>query len=145
MEPMRIEQVEARRIAAARGAFTRETLPSIFIALLDKVWATIREQPAVQHGHNVALYDGTSALTAGVEVDATFEPRGDVVLAATPAGRVATTTHVGPVADIGRTYAALDAWCRESGVTRTGVSWEVYGDWEEDESLFRTDLYYLLA
>jgi hypothetical protein len=35
-------------------------------------------------------------------------------------------------------------WCRHHGRQISMPYWEVYGDWEEDPSKLRTDVYYLL-
>jgi hypothetical protein len=41
-------------------------------------------------------------------------------------------------------YASLSRWCESHARRATGVSWEVYGDWEDDPRKRRTDLFYLL-
>jgi hypothetical protein len=41
-------------------------------------------------------------------------------------------------------YAALEQWFRETGRRPAGVSWEVYGDWDDDPAKRRTDVYFLL-
>ena len=41
-------------------------------------------------------------------------------------------------------YAALTQWCADSKRRTAGVSWEVYGDWEDDPAKRRTDIYFLL-
>ncbi|HZP57974.1 MAG TPA: GyrI-like domain-containing protein [Dehalococcoidia bacterium] len=109
------------------------------------MWAALRAQPNVRRGHNVAIYHNGRTMTVGVQIDAAaFQPRAGVTLSATPAGRAATATHIGPYAEMRRTNDAIIAWCREAGLQLSGPSWEVYGDWEEDESNARTDVYYLL-
>jgi effector-binding domain-containing protein len=112
---------------------------------LDKVYAFLNERQIGGRGCNVVIYEGDSTMIAGVEISGAFEPSGEVIAAATPAGRVATATHVGPYNQMGRTNEAILVFCRESGLQPAGTSWEVYGDWEEDESKLRTDVFYLLA
>lgn len=41
-------------------------------------------------------------------------------------------------------YAALEQWCKDNGRRPAGVSWEVYGDWDDDPVRRRTDVYFLL-
>ena len=43
-----------------------------------------------------------------------------------------------------RAYAALDRWLADHGRRPAGVSWEIYGDWEDDPAKRRTDVYFLL-
>jgi hypothetical protein len=42
-------------------------------------------------------------------------------------------------------YEALDQWCAANGRRQAGVSWEVYGDWDDDPAKRRTDIYKLLS
>ena len=42
-------------------------------------------------------------------------------------------------------YAALDEWVRSHGEPSARVSWEVYGDWQQDPNKLRTDIYYQLT
>ena len=48
-------------------------------------------------------------------------------------------------ADLASAYAALDRWCEDTGRRPAGVSWQVYGDWEEDPAKRRTDVFFLLG
>jgi effector-binding domain-containing protein len=54
-------------------------------------------------------------------------------------------THYGEYADLASAYAALDRWCEDTGRRPVGVSWEVYGDREEDPAKRRTDVFFLLG
>jgi effector-binding domain-containing protein len=139
-----IQNVRARRLAAIRAAYARPELSSVLIASLDKVYAFLNERQIGGRGCNVVVYDGPGSMLAGVEIAGAFEPAGEVIAYATPAGRVATAQHVGPYREMGRTNEAIVAYCREAGLRLAGVSWEVYGDWEEDETKLLTDVFYLL-
>ena len=145
MTEVRVEEAEARRLAAVRGSYTRPTLSTVMISLLDKVYAFLNERQIGGRGCNVVIYDGPSTMVAGVEIAGPFEPAREVIAAETPAGRVVTAQHVGRYQEMGRTYDAIQMWLKESGERETGVSWEVYGDWEEDESKLLTDIYFQLA
>lgn len=145
MTEVSIQDVQPRPLAAVRATYERPELSTVLIASLDKVYAFLNERQIGGRGCNVVIYDGAGSMIAGVEMATAFQPGGDVVLAATPAGRVATATHVGPYREMMRTNDAIVAYCRESGLKLTGVSWEVYGDWDEDESKVLTDVFYLLA
>lgn len=145
MTEVSIQDVQSRPLAAVRATYERPELSTVLIASLDKVYAFLNERQIGGRGCNVVIYDGPASMIAGVEMATAFQPEGDVVLAATPAGQVATATHVGPYHEMMRTNDAIVAHCRDSGHKLAGVSWEVYGDWDEDESKLLTDVFYLLA
>lgn len=63
----------------------------------------------------------------------------------TTAGEVATVAHFGEYSAMDGAYAALDQWCSANGRRQAGVSWEVYGDWDDDPAKRRTDIYKLLS
>jgi GyrI-like small molecule binding protein len=143
-----LQHVEPRQLAAASGEVSdRAQIGRIMIGLLDQVWPVLRGQGATT-GHNVVLYKGTSGgrlrMDAGVEVSGGFKPTDVVRPVSTPAGEVATVTHWGDYTAMRPAYAALEEWCRANQRRTTGVSWEVYGDWFEDSSRVRTDIFFLL-
>jgi effector-binding domain-containing protein len=63
----------------------------------------------------------------------------------TPSGEAATTLHVGPYDRLGEAHAAIDRWRAEHGREYAGVSWETYGDWNDDPTQLTTRVSYLLA
>jgi len=144
---VRTESASPRALAAVRAQTTRQQLGTDIVLLLDLVWPVLREQ-GVSTGHNVVVYYGGEAgrltIEAGVEALTDFTDRGQVRHAATPPGEVAVATHYGEYSDLASAYAALDLWCRDTGRRPAGVSWEVYGDWEEDPAKRRTDVFFLL-
>ena len=145
MPSVRLERTEARPIAAVRRSSFRQALGRDIIESLDTVWPVLRAQQVIA-GHNVVVYHGgLEDLEIGVEVLSPFEETAEVRLSATPAGEVAVATHWGDYAAMMPAYAALERWFEESGRRRTGVSWEVYGDWAEEPSERRTDIYFLIS
>lgn len=138
---MSIVPVAPRVLAAVTVRTSRETLARDMLAALDRVWAFLRARPELRRDHNVVIYDGHWNMTAGVEVLDRFEPADDIERRETPGGRAVTAAHIGPYGELGRTYEALDAWIRASSNRTTGVTWEVYGDWEADPARLRTDLF----
>src|SRR5260370_4836821 len=97
-------------------------------------------------GHNVVIYRGNPAALAvdvGVEVFAGFTGHGEIKPVSTPSGEVATTAHFGEYSEMAPAYAALEQWWNGNGRRPAGVSWEVYGDWEDDPAKLRTDIYFL--
>jgi effector-binding domain-containing protein len=137
--------VEAGRIAAVRERVTPADIGSRFGPALDQVWQFVRDA-GLATGHNVFLYDDANPglIEFGVQVGAKFED-GDVVVGSeTPAGTIASTTHVGPYSELGAAHTAVRAWCHEEGRTMAGPFWEIYGDWDDDPTKLTTEVCYLL-
>ncbi len=134
---------------AVREAGTQPSeLSATIRRLLDPVWAFLRPSDLVP-GHNVVLYrpdpQGTGGMwvEVGVQVDRPFDDADapdDVRCRELPAALVARAVHVGPYQRLGEAHGAVVAWCREHGHERTGVSWEIYGDWNEDMELLETEV-----
>jgi effector-binding domain-containing protein len=122
-------------------------IPSRFGANLDRVWQFVRDARFVTN-HNVFVYhwdDGDPPLIEfGVQVDRAFDGNGDIVCSHTPAGSVATATHIGPYDRLGVTHEAVQRWCREHGYATAATNWEVYGDWDDDPAKLETVIYQLL-
>jgi effector-binding domain-containing protein len=143
---VRTEQAGPRRLAAIRATTTHQRLTSDIFRLLDMVWPALREQ-GVRTGHNVVIYRGSPQaliIDAGVEVFSEFTERGEMRSIETPSGEVATTAHFGDYAKMAPAYTALENWQAANGRQSAGVSWEVYGDWDDDPAKVRTDIYFLL-
>ena len=144
---VRTKHAAARPLAAIHATTTKPQLGADIVRLLDKIWPVLREQ-GIRTGHNVVIYhsgDGHSLdVDVGVEAFTDFTDHVDVRRTSTPSGDVATTAHFGDYSEMAPAYAALEQWCNANGRQRTGVSWEVYGDWDDDPVKRRTDLYFLL-
>jgi hypothetical protein len=147
------EHVAARPIAAISTTASPDRLGSAIIGTLDKIWPVLRGR-RVRTGHNVVIYrgraDGQLIIDVGVEVfgDEVFGDAatdGDLTLIATPSGEAATIAHFGEYSEMEPAYAALERWCASNQRDRTGVNWEVYGDWEDEPAKRRTDIYFGLA
>jgi len=130
-------------------AQTKGDLPQTIIGSLDKVWAYLRTANA-NAGHNVVVYrhcdpdSGVMDIDVGVLVDAPLAGDGMVVPASTPAGTVVATTHIGPYDKLGEASAALHDYCKQNGHPIVGPTWEEYGDWVNDPSQLRTDVFALV-
>ena len=137
--------VEAGRIAAVRERVTPADIGSRFGPALDQVWQFVRDA-GLTTGHNVFLYDDANPglIEFGVQVTAEFEDGDVVVCSETPAGTIATTTHVGPYDELGAAHSAVRAWCHDEGRAIAGPFWEIYGDWNEDPTKLETEVCYLL-
>lgn len=131
----------------------RQASPSDLAALVPEccgiVWQAVKAQKAAA-GRHVALYwDGSIRLEVGVELLGLFVDDGEVVQSATPAGTVASVTHLGPYGGLGAAHDTVRRWCEAQGHRLAGPSWEIYGhwrpEWDADPSAIRTDVCYLIA
>lgn len=134
-----------RRIAAVPATTTWAEFPTLWRGLLDQVWAVLRSDPEVAHGHNIFHYlDATPRVEIGVEVFATFRPAGNVVESIVPGGEVATNTSRS-YGGLGEAHRAVRDWCAEHGRALAGPYWEIYGDPDEATGAVAIEVCYLLA
>ena len=125
-------------------------VPTTFRRYLDQVYAAARAGAVQLDGQNVFVYRDTldrpteADVAFGVGIAAPFVAAGAVEPTPLPVGEVATTTHWGSYAKLGTAHGAVIAWCQSHEPRRTGVRWEVYGHWTEDETQLRTDVFHLL-
>ena len=145
--PVRTGQAGAHVLAAVRATTTRQHLGADIVRLLDMIWPVLRAEGA-RTGHNVVVYyggqGGTLDIGVGVEVFTDFAGHGEIQRISTPSGEAAATTHYGEYSEMGAAYAALEQWCTSNGRQLAGVSWEVYGDWDDDPAKVQTDVFFLL-
>jgi hypothetical protein len=141
---VRTEEAAPRRLAAIRSVTTRQDMSRNISRSLGSIWPAVREQ-GVRFGHNVFVYrdgePGTMIVELGVEVPGDFTERGEIKIAQTPSGEVATATYLRRRlhAD-GPGLRSLEQWCASNGRRPAGVNWEVYGDPAEDPAQTRTDI-----
>jgi effector-binding domain-containing protein len=143
-----VVEVTAQRMVAA-PATEQGDVGRVIMPLFDRVWAFLG-QSELRRGHNVVVYRslqpaGFEIVEAGVQVY--DEPAGlpdGLVESRTPAGKAARALHVGPYSGLAAAAGELARWCTDNGHTTTGLSWEVYGDWNDDESKLETEIYFLL-
>jgi effector-binding domain-containing protein len=140
-----------RLLAAVRRTVRLGEVGGAWRPALDRVWHFLRARPGLYaDGHNVFLYrhpaDRQAALDIwfGVEIANAFDPMEDIVCVETPDGEAVSSVHVGPYAGLRATHEAIHAWAAAAGREFAGWSWEIYGDWTEDESRLETTVAYLL-
>jgi effector-binding domain-containing protein len=142
---VRVEQVDPTITAVVRRRARQDELATVVPQACGEVWQFIRSAQLPNPGRHLALYlDGAINLEVGAEVSQPFSGDGQVVCSSTPAGTVATTTHLGPYNRLHEAHGAVLKWCSDHGHALAGPSWEVYGHWTDDPSQLRTDVYYLL-
>jgi effector-binding domain-containing protein len=141
---MEIVDLEPTTIARVRMSSSANTVARDIRAALDKVWEVIRSGHVVA-GHNVAVYHGGFGdVEFGVQVAEAFAPVGNIEPATSPSGPAAHEVHRGPYSELGSAHARLREWAVAEHHDLSHVVVEVYGDWTEDESELRTDLFHML-
>jgi effector-binding domain-containing protein len=145
------EQTHSKSIPTAviRSRVRAPELPKFVPAACGEVWSFIRSAGLPRPGRHLVLYlDAQGSVEVGAEVSEPFAGNDRVHCSQLPAGRVVTTIHFGPYARLSEAHAAIRGWCAEHGHRCSGISWELYGHWEEswntDSSKIRTDVFYLL-
>ena len=81
----------------------------------------------------------------GVQVIRPFEGEGEIVCTETHAGEVVMTTHIGSYGKLAAAHDAIQAWRTATGRAFGACSWEIYGDWTDDEAKLETQVVYLLS
>lgn len=146
-------EIHLTEASPAWTAVVRERVaPADFSAFVPaacgEVWSFVRAPGMPRPGRNVALYGAQGLVEAGVEVAEPFVGNERIHCSQLPAGRVAHLVHMGAYGRLREAHAALRQWCAVHGHECVGVSWELYGHWQEswntDPSLIRTDVFYLL-
>jgi effector-binding domain-containing protein len=146
-----IELTDSKRVhtAVIRSRVPKKELAKFVPAACGEVWSFIRAAGLPRPGRHLALYlDARGSVEVGAEVSEPFSGNERVHCSQLPAGRVVTTVHFGPYQRLSAAHAAIQEWCASHGHRCSGVSWEIYGHWEEswntDPSKIRTDVFYLL-
>jgi effector-binding domain-containing protein len=146
--PIQLKSVEAVPTAVVRDRVEPRELSKFVPAARGEVWAFIRAAGLPKPGRHVALYREDHQTEGGAEVSEAFVGNDRIHCSQLPAGRVATTTHFGPFADLGEAHDGSRQWCAENGHSLAGVCWEIYrhweGSWNADPSQIRMGVFHLL-
>jgi len=144
--------VRAQPLAAVRRRVLIDDVGRAWKPALDIVWEFLHQHEGLwTDGHNCFVYhrpaSGEAAMVVdfGVQVIRPFQDAGEVVCTETPAGEVAMTTHVGSYRKLAAAHEAINSWRGETGHAFGGCSWEIYGDWTDDEAKLETQIVYLLS
>jgi effector-binding domain-containing protein len=137
--------------AVQRRAFIRD-IGRVWKPALDLVWEFLRRDEGLRaDGHNCFLYhhparrDEAMDIDFGVQVVRPFEGEGEITCTETPAGEVVMTTHLGSYDKLKAAHDAIHSWRAATGRAFAGYSWEIYGDWTDDEEKLETQVVYLLS
>ena len=144
--------VSAQPLAAVRRRVRIADIGRTWKPALDLVWEFLRRREGLRtDGHNCFLYhhpanrEAAMDIDFGVQVIRPFEDEGEVRCTETPAGEVVTTTHIGSYAGLAAAHNAIHSWRTATGRAFGGCSWEIYGDWTDDEAKLETEVLYLLS
>jgi GyrI-like small molecule binding protein len=147
-----VQDVASTPLAAVRRQVQPGHVATAWRPALDLVWAFLRGEDGLwTGGHNVFVYrhpgnpDEPMTVDFGVQVARSFRGNGIVEPTETPAGRVASARHVGPLEGLRHAHEAIDAWRALHGEVSGRISWETYGDWGDDPATFETWVTYLLG
>jgi effector-binding domain-containing protein len=147
-----VEVVHPRKLAAVRRQVRIDAIASAWKPALDQVWAFLRERPGLRTGgHNIFLYHHPARrsdpmnVDFGVEIAQSFTASGEVYETSTPAGEAAIAVHRGGYDQLHAAHEAIHEWAKSHARAFAGLSWEIYGDPEDDPSKLETTVAYLLA
>lgn len=145
---VKVVDVDSSPTAVIRGHTDQAGIPDTIIGSLNRVYAALEGTGAVQQGQNIVLYGPhgpTFDVEVGIQVDRPFTGSpGGIESSSLPAGRAARALHVGPYHLLHHAHAAVMSHCKAEGLELSGPNWEVYGDWDDDESKLETEVFYLL-
>ena len=143
--------VSAQPLAAVRRRVLIGDVGRTWKPALDLVWEFLRRHEGLRSGgHNCFLYHHPATREAAMDVDfgvqviQPFENEGEIICTETPAGEVVMTTHIGSYAGLTAAHNVLHSWRAATGRAFGGYSWEIYGDWTDDETKLETQVIYLL-
>jgi len=135
--------------AVIRDRVSIAQLSKFVPAACGEVWSFARAAGLARPGRHVALYLAEGWVEVGVEVAAAFVGGARVQCSRLPTGRTAHAVHLGPYGGLGAAHLAIRDACAARGLHPTGVSWEIYGHWQDswntNPAQIRTDVHYLLA
>lgn len=144
--------VSSQPLAAVRRRVRIGDVGRAWKPALDLVWEFLRQHEGLRtDGHNCFFYrhpadgEATMVVEFGVQVIRSFQDAGEVICTETPAGEVAMTTHIGSYAKLAAAHEAINSWRAATGRAFGGCSWEIYGDWTDDEAKLETQVVYLLS
>jgi effector-binding domain-containing protein len=147
VQPIEVTNSEATPTAVIRERVAASELPRFVPAACGEVWSFIRSANLLRPGRHVAVYlDRAGSVEVGAEVGEPFTGNERVHCSRLPAGRAATAVHFGPYGRLSEAHIAIRQWCAEHRHRLTGISWEIYGHWDEswnqDPSKIRSDVFY---
>lgn len=127
---VKIENRAAVRTAGVRRTVPMEALTGFFSDAFTQTMRAMTAQGVMPAGPPFGKY--YAAPTATIDVEAGFpvaqaiEPSGEVVPGSLPGGSIAEAEHIGSYDDMERTYAVMEQFIRDAGLTPGPIMWESY-------------------
>lgn len=144
-ETCRIVTVEPVILALTQAELLRSEISVRIRGMYDITYSWLRSADVRQVGKNYAFYDECTnqnlRVRVGFPVSGLFLDTELVKCIELSAGRAAHVTHVGSYGNLAVTYRVLTDWCLRERLPLSGESWEIYGDWNDEPSKLKTDLY----
>ena len=144
-ETCEVVTIESVLLALTEAELSRSEVSGRIRGMFDITYSWLRTADVRQVGHNYALYDEctdhTLRVRVGFPVAGPFRETDLVKGIELAPGRVARATHIGPYGLLHLTYRVLTDWCLRERLPLSSESWEIYGDWSDDPSKLKTDLY----
>ncbi len=142
-----VETAEAQPVLTIRVTIKADEVSKNLAILFPEIGKYLREVGATPTGPPFSLYHSISDteidLEAGTPVAKLWPGGGRVKGSELPAGRVATTWHIGPYTDLMKTHHVLEDWMKAQKLVPRGPLQEIY--WtdpgiETDPSKWKTQI-----
>jgi effector-binding domain-containing protein len=148
LDTVQIVETAKTPTAVVTAVTSWEAFPQLWGELLGEVWAHLRGS-GLSTGRNVMLFtDDLPHVEVGAEVGSWFDANGRVVPSTLPGGRAARAVARGAPSPalLAGAHAVVREWCAAHGYPLTGVRWEVYGHWLEDQdpAVYETEVFWQL-
>lgn len=121
---------DAQPVLYIRGHSAATDLPNFFNKAYGTIAQYVQEAGIELVGAPYAAYYNMDMenldVEAGFPVSISATGNDDVQSGEIPAGKYATTTHVGPYTQVEPSYNTLMAYMKENGVEATGIAYEFY-------------------
>lgn len=141
--------LDAVTLALTEAFMKQSEIPTRILGMFDIVYGWLRQSGIQKTGHNYALYDQFSAhgmrMRVGFPVAQQFLGTTQVHCVELLGGKAAHTMHRGSYSGLPTAHSKLRDWCTQRSLPLAGESWEIYGDWTDDESQLTTDIYIRLG
>ncbi|WP_431245555.1 GyrI-like domain-containing protein [Leifsonia xyli] len=138
--------------AVLRARIPLNELQGFFSRAFPAAAAALQAQGRYPAGPPFGKYYGmptdTVDVEAGFPASGPIAAEGGIVPGTLPAGRVVEATHVGPYDTIHETYAAVQRFFADNGLTPGDVMWECYlsdPERQPDPSTWRTQICWPVA
>lgn len=145
MTDIRITEHDEQPTAGRRETVPMGELTQFFGRAFSETMAVLQSQGTHPTGPPFGKYYGTPTavvdVEAGFPVAAAIVPAGGVVPGALPGGKVVEAIHIGPYDTMEETYAEIERYVADAGLTPGAVMWESYlsdPETEPDPATWRT-------